>query len=83
MRIVYFAWLRERVGTHEEVVDLPSGVETVGDVITYLTGLDEEHAHAFAEPTAVRAALDRQVSEHDAPIAEVREIAFFPPMTGG
>ena len=83
MRVLYFAWLRERVGAAEEEIVLPEHVQTVADVVAHLSALDEEHAHAFAEPGAVRAALDKRVSEADAPIAGASEIAFFPPMTGG
>ncbi len=83
MKLLYFAWVRERVGKTEEVVDVPAGLATVGDLITWLAGRGEEYANAFANPKVVRAAIDRAHVRADAPIAGAREIAFFPPMTGG
>ena len=83
MRILYFAWLRERVGKPEEEIEAPAGVATVGELIAWLAGRGEEYAHAFANPRVVRAAIDRAHVKPDAPIAGAREIAFFPPMTGG
>ena len=83
MRILYFAWLRERVGKPEEEIEAPAGVATVGDLIAWLAGRGEEYAHAFDNPRVVRAAIDRAHAKPDAPIAGAREIAFFPPMTGG
>jgi molybdopterin synthase sulfur carrier subunit len=79
----YFAWVRERVGKTEEVVDLPAGVRTVADVVAWLSGRGEEYAYAFANPKVVRAAIDRAHVRPDATVAGAREIAFFPPMTGG
>jgi molybdopterin synthase sulfur carrier subunit len=83
VRIVYFAWVRERIGKAEETVELPAGVATVADLAGWLSGRGEEYAHAFADPKVVRAAIDRHHVKADAPIAGAREIAFFPPMTGG
>jgi len=79
----YFAWVRERIGKTEEVVDLPSGLLTVGDVVAWLAGRGEEYAYAFENPKVVRAAIDRAHVRADAAVAGAREIAFFPPMTGG
>jgi molybdopterin synthase sulfur carrier subunit len=79
----YFAWVRERIGKTEEVVDLPPGIRTVGDLVTWLTGRGEEYAHAFENPKVVRAAIDRTHVRPDAALGHAREIAFFPPMTGG
>ena len=79
----YFAWVRERIGKTEEVVDLPAGVRTVGDVVAWLAGRGEEYAHAFENPKVVRAAIDRAHVRSDATVGQAREIAFFPPMTGG
>lgn len=79
----YFAWVRERIGKTEEVVDLPAGIGTVGDVVAWLAGRGEEYAHAFENPKVVRAAIDRAHVRADASVAGAREIAFFPPMTGG
>ncbi len=83
MKVLYFAWLRERVGCAEEEVSPPPEVTTVGDLARWLAGRGEGHAHAFENPAVVRAALDRRHVKADAVIAGAREIAFFPPMTGG
>lgn len=83
MKILYFAWLRERVGLAEEEVSPPAEVRTVEDLARWLAGRDEAHAHAFENPAIVRAALDRRHVKADAPITGAQEIAFFPPMTGG
>ncbi len=83
MKIVYFAWVRERVGKTEEIVTPPDDVRTVAELAGWLKGRGEEYAHAFAEPDIVRAAIDRRHVKPDAPIAGADEIAFFPPMTGG
>jgi molybdopterin synthase sulfur carrier subunit len=79
----YFAWVRERVGKTEEVVDLPAGIHTVGDVVAWLASRGEEYAYAFENPKVVRAAIDRAHVRADAAVVGAREIAFFPPMTGG
>ena len=83
MKVRYFAWVRERVGHAEEDIDLPAGVANVADLITWLSQRDEGYAAAFAEPTVIRAALDREHVEHDTALSGAREVAFFPPMTGG
>jgi molybdopterin synthase sulfur carrier subunit len=83
VKLLYFAWVRERVGKTEEVVELPAGVRTVSEVVTWLAGRGEEYAHAFENPKVVRAAIDRTHVRPDAAVAGAREIAFFPPMTGG
>jgi len=83
VKILYFAWLRERVGVAEEEIALPPEVATVGELAHWLATRDAAHAHAFENPAVVRAALDRRHAKADAPLAGVREVAFFPPMTGG
>lgn len=83
MKLLYFAWVRERVGKPEEEIDPPQGIETVGELMRWLAGRGEEYAHAFADPKVVRAAIDRTHVKPDRSIAGAREIAFFPPMTGG
>lgn len=83
MKLLYFAWIRERVGMPEEEIDPPADVITVADLIAWLKGRGEEFDHAFEQPDVVRVAIDRVHVEHDAAIAEAREIALFPPMTGG
>ena len=83
MKLSYFAWVRERIGKAEEELELPAHVATVKDLFTWLQGRGEEYAHAFEHAEVVRAAIDRRLVRPDAPIAGAREIAFFPPMTGG
>ena len=83
MKLAYFAWVRERVGKAEEEIEPPQGVATVSELLGWLAGRGEEYAHAFEHPDMVRAAIDRRHVRHDAGIAGAREIAFFPPMTGG
>ena len=83
MKAVYFAWVRERIGKPEEEIAPPAEVATVGELITWLSGRGEEYAYAFEKPNVIRAAIDRKHVKHDAAIAEAREVAFFPPMTGG
>ena len=83
MKVLYFAWVRERIGKAEETIDPPAAVRTVGDLIGWLTQRGEEYARAFDRPTIIRAAIDHAHVRQDAAIAGAREIAFFPPMTGG
>ena len=83
MKLLYFAWVRERVGKGEEVVEPPSEIATVADLMIWLAGRGEEYAFAFANPRLIRAAIDRTHVKPDAAIAGAREVAFFPPMTGG
>jgi len=83
LKAVYFAWVRERIGKTEEELDPPAGVVTIGDLIGWLTARGEGYAYAFEKASVIRAALDRSHVKHDAKIAGAREIAFFPPMTGG
>jgi len=83
MKILYFAWIRERVGKTEEEIEPPASVRTVGDLIQWLGGRGEQYAHAFENRKAVRAAIDRVHVRPEAKITGAREIALFPPMTGG
>jgi molybdopterin synthase sulfur carrier subunit len=83
VKVLYFAWLRERIGRAEEEIEPPAGVATVADLVGWLAGRGEDYAYAFANPRIVRAAIDRAHVKPDATIAGAREIAFFPPMTGG
>ena len=83
VKLLYFAWVRERIGRTEETVEPPAAVRTVGDLVGWLAGRGEEYAQAFENPKVVRAAIDRTHVRPDAAIAGAREIAFFPPMTGG
>jgi sulfur-carrier protein len=81
--LVYFAWVRERIGKPSEAVELPESLVTVSDLMGWLVLRGEEYAYAFENAPLIRVALDQVHSQHDAPIAGAREIAFFPPMTGG
>ncbi|MBF9234347.1 molybdopterin converting factor subunit 1 [Microvirga alba] len=83
MKLVYFAWVRERVGRTDEDLDLPDGIATVADLVRWLKGRGEEYAYAFENEAIVRAAIDHVHVKPDAPVLGAREIAFFPPMTGG
>jgi molybdopterin synthase sulfur carrier subunit len=83
MKLLYFAWVRERIGKPEEVVDPPAGIATVGELMGWLAGRDERSAYAFENRQVIRAAIDRAHVKADTAIAGAREIAFFPPMTGG
>ena len=83
MKLVYFAWVRERVGKPEEEIDLPPEVTTVADLVGWLKERGEEYAYAFENEGVVRAAIDHAHVRPNAPLAGAREVAFFPPITGG
>ena len=83
VKILYFAWVREQVGIGEETVDVPSDVATISDLMSWLGSRHEGYAAAFAKGPLIRAAVNQEHAPHDAPIAGAREIAFFPPVTGG
>jgi molybdopterin synthase sulfur carrier subunit len=83
VKILYFAWMREKTGRAEEIVDLPAGAATVADVVAWLKARGPEYAEAFARPNVVRAAVDQKHVPLTATIVGAREIAFFPPVTGG
>jgi molybdopterin synthase sulfur carrier subunit len=83
MKVKYFAWVRERIGLAEETIEPPAAVTTVADLIGWLSTRGEHYAYAFDKPTVIRAAIDHAHVRADAPIAGAREVAFFPPMTGG
>jgi len=83
LRLLYFAWLRERLGAAEETVPLPAGVATVGDLLAWQRGRGPVHAAAFAATAQVRCAVNQEFAALDAPIAAGDEVAFFPPVTGG
>ena len=83
MKAVYFAWVRERIGKAEEEIDPPADVATVGELIGWLCARGENYAYAFEKAPVIRAAIDRAHVKHDAQSRGAREIAFFPPMTGG
>jgi sulfur-carrier protein len=79
--VLYFAWVRERIGLPKEQLD--TSAATVADLVEELRAREERYAAAFADLTALRVALDQELGDFDAPLAGVREVAFFPPMTGG
>jgi molybdopterin synthase sulfur carrier subunit len=83
LTILYFAWLRERVGFPREELPLPDGVATVGDLIGYLSGRSVAHAEAFRTDRKVRCSVNQEFVDRSAPIAPGDEIGFFPPVTGG
>ena len=83
MKLRYFAWVRERVGIPEEDVELPPGVTTAAELMSWLSGRGEEYAYAFENPKVIRVAIDRAHVQPGTKIAQASEIAFFPPMTGG
>lgn len=83
IRLVYFAWVRERVGLAEETLSPPDEVDTVLDLVRWLKTRGEGYEAAFADETIVRAAIDHTHVKPGAALAGAREIAFFPPMTGG
>lgn len=83
MKILYFAWLRERLNRGEETVDPPASVTTVGQLIDWLATRDEATELALEKRALIKAAIDAKLVTHDAPIAGATTIALFPPMTGG
>ena len=83
VKLLYFAWVRERIGKGEEVVEPPPGVSTVADLMTWLAGRGEEYAFAFENPKIIRAAINRAHVKPNTALGGAKEVAFFPPMTGG
>ncbi len=79
--VLYFAWLRERIGLPMERIE--TSAATVRDLVEELRRREDRYALAFSDTAALRVALDQELAEFDAPLAGVREVAFFPPMTGG
>ncbi|MEM7268247.1 MAG: molybdopterin converting factor subunit 1 [Pseudomonadota bacterium] len=82
MRVLYFAWLREKIAVSEEEI-AGDGLGTVTDLIEALREKSDRHAAAFADVSAIKAAVNQKVVAHDAPLNDAEEVAFFPPMTGG
>ena len=81
MDVLYFAWVRERIGIPKEQVT--SDAATVMDLVTELRAREDRYAAAFEDLSALRVAVDQELTDFDAPLAGVRKVAFFPPMTGG
>ena len=83
LEIAYFAWVRERMGVASETVEVPAEIADVGALVRWLGARDERGALAFAEPRRIRAAIDGVMMGPDAPLSGAREVALFPPVTGG
>jgi len=83
MRLLYFAWVKEKVGHASEEVAIPENVATVAELIAWVKSRGPEFANAFEREQVIRAAIDQSHVRHDARIGAAREIAFFPPVTGG
>ncbi|UOM35952.1 molybdopterin converting factor subunit 1 [Acuticoccus sp. I52.16.1] len=83
MKLKYFAWVRERIGVPEEDIVVPQEVATAGDLILWLKSRGEGYAHALEQDRFIRVAVDQRHVTHDTPVAGAREVALFPPMTGG
>ncbi|MDO5658919.1 MAG: molybdopterin converting factor subunit 1 [Paracoccus sp. (in: a-proteobacteria)] len=81
MNVLYFAWLRERIGVPSEAVE--TSAATVRELVAELRAIDQWHDAALSDLDAVRVAVDQELSDLDAPLEGAREVAFFPPMTGG
>jgi molybdopterin synthase sulfur carrier subunit len=81
MQVLYFAWVRERIGLPREQISTQA--RTVAELVEELRAREERYALAFSDLGALRVALDQELSDFDAPLDGVREVAFFPPMTGG
>ncbi|MDA8747413.1 molybdopterin converting factor subunit 1 [Litoreibacter sp.] len=79
--VLYFAWVRERIGIPKEQIDTQAA--SVMELVDQLRAREERYAVAFADISALKVALDQELAEFDAPLVGVREVAFFPPMTGG
>lgn len=83
MRLIYFAWVRERIGKPHEDVELPADVETVADLLRWLKARGEGYDQALQYPEVIRVAIDHEHVSHGEMLAGAREVALFPPMTGG
>lgn len=81
MEVLYFAWVRERIGLPRERVETDAA--TVAGLVGELIAREQRYAAAFADLSALRVALDQELADFESPLAGVREVAFFPPMTGG
>ncbi len=79
--VLYFAWVRERIGLPKEQVE--TSAVTVADLVAELKLREDRYAAAFEDVSALRVAVDQELCEFDTPLAGAREVAFFPPMTGG
>lgn len=83
MKLKYFAWVRERIGKAEEDIELPENVLSVRDLLVWLKQRDDGYARALQHPEVIRVAINQEHVDHKQSIGDAREIALFPPMTGG
>ena len=83
MKLIYFAWIREKVGQSSEEIELPPGVKTVSDLLDWQQSRGENYADAFALKDTIKTAINQTHVENEAIISDASEIAFFPPVTGG
>ncbi len=85
LQLLYFAWVRERVGVGSETVSLPERVRQgrISDLVEWLRTREARYKTAFAEPASIRIAVDQEMADYETPVANAREVAFFPPITGG
>ena len=83
MRILYFAWLRQKTGTDSEEVEMPTHITDVAGLIEWLKERNENFAEALSNFESIRVAVNQEFAEPDTPVAQGDEVAIFPPMTGG
>lgn len=83
VKLLYFAWVREKIGRAEEIVEIPGGIETISDLVAWIKERGPEYAAAFERHDVIRAAIDQRHVRPSTAIRGAREIAFFPPVTGG
>lgn len=83
MKVLYFAWLRQRIGTGEEDVTPPKDITTAGALMDWLAAKGDGYAEAFKDTSAVKIAVNQTFGNRDTPVSENDEVAFFPPVTGG
>ena len=83
MKILYFSWLKEKIGLNSQEIIKPENVETVGDLINFLKEKSENHKNAFSDLNSIKVAVNQEFSDLEKKIKEKDEIAFFPPVTGG
>jgi sulfur-carrier protein len=83
INVLYFAWVRERIGRGSELLNVPTSIVTVADLVGWLKARGPEYELAFAKPDVIRAALDQTHVKSSTPLGDAREVAFFPPVTGG
>ncbi|MAL64053.1 MAG: molybdopterin converting factor subunit 1 [Pseudomonadota bacterium] len=83
MNLKYFAWIAEIIDKREESLEIPSGIETIGQLIDYLSSIDEAYKKAFEKRKSIKFAVNQVLVNENELISKADEVAFFPPMTGG